>query len=334
MTKSKIRPLVWLGLLALLVLATCMIYLNLGSTDLGLQRVVLALFGQGEWTDNLIVLEMRLPRLVLSFILGVSLSISGTLLQGLSRNELASPSTVGVNAGAGLGIMIALVAVPVFSLKQPWLMPVAAVAGSLLMTMLVFALAYRHGGVLPSRLLLVGIALSYGASAAMLLLSLRMDFVTHNRVISWMSGSLASGDWKTLFWLAPSCLILSAIGYGFSTSLNAISLGDESASSLGVQVDRLRLMALTLATILTSSGAAVAGQISFLGLVAPHVARRLVGPDHRVLIPASAMSGALLLIWADGLGRHWFSPNEMPAGDLVGAFGSLYFLFLLVRTKG
>lgn len=317
-----------------LLVAICLVYLNMGSTELGYARVFNALLRQGDWTDNLIVWEMRMPRMVLSLLLGSSLAVSGVLLQGLSRNDLASPSTVGVNAGAGLGIMIALVMAPVFSLKQPWLMPVAAVGGALLLTLLVFSLAYRHGTVLPSRLLLVGIAISYGASAAMLLLSLRMDFVTHNRVVSWMSGSLSSGDWRTLLWLAPSCLCFSLLALSFARSLNVLALGDEVAANLGVPVQRKRFLALALATVLTSSSAAVAGQIGFLGLVAPHLARRLVGQDHRWLFPAAAISGAALLVLADGLGRHWFSPNEMPAGVLVGALGSLYFLFLLVRTRG
>lgn len=311
-----------------------LIGLNLGTTRLSLSQVISALMRQGDWTENLVVLEMRLPRLILSTLIGASLSVAGVLLQGLSRNELASPTTVGVNAGSGLGIMLALVLAPMTALRQPWMMPLASVGGALLITFLVFALSYRRGTVLPSRLLLVGIAVGFGSTAAMTLLSLRMDYVTHSRVISWMSGSISGGSWKSIYWLAPTCLILLTFAYTRARNLNVISLGETAAKNLGVSVERQRFTALVLATMLTSACAGVAGQIGFLGLAAPHLARRIVGQDHRVLFPAAALSGALLLVVADSLGRHLFSPVEIPAGVLVGVLGGAYFLYLLAKTNG
>ena len=331
---SRRAPLVLIGLMSLLLLVVGFVSLHLGSTPLSFSQVTNALLQRGTWTENLIVLDMRLPRLLVSGLIGASLSVSGVLLQGLSRNELASPSTVGVNAGSGIGMMLALVLIPMTALRQPWMMPVASVSGALLVTLLVFALAYRRGSVLPSRLLLVGIAMSYASSAAMLMLSLRMDFVTHSRVTSWMTGTISGADWKAIHWLAPCCLLLMAASYTRARSLNVLSLGDSTAKSLGVAVDRQRFLALTLATMMTSACAGVAGQIGFLGLAAPHLARRLVGHDHRVLLPAAALSGALLLVLADTLGRHLFAPFDIPAGVLVGILGGAYFLYLLAKTKG
>lgn len=331
---SKLHPIVLLGLMALALFAALMLGLNLGSTQLSFPQVANALLHRGDWTENLIVLEMRLPRLVLSCLIGASLSVAGVLLQGLSRNELASPTTVGVNAGSGLGIMLALVLAPMTALRQPWMMPLASVGGAMLITLLVFALAYRRGTVLPSRLLLVGIAVGYGSSAAMTLLSLRMDFVTHSRVVSWMSGSISGGTWTSIYWLAPTCVGLLIAAYSRARSLNVMALGETAAKSLGVGVERQQFAALTLATMMTSACAGVAGQIGFLGLAAPHLARRLVGQDHCVLFPAAALSGAFLLVLADSLGRHLFSPVEIPAGVLVGILGGAYFLYLLANTKG
>lgn len=331
---STLRPVILLFLMALALLIALLIGLNLGSTRLTPWQVISALLHQGDWTENLVVLEMRLPRLVLSCLIGASLSVAGVLLQGLSRNELASPTTVGVNAGSGLGIMLALVLAPMAALRQPWMMPLASVSGALLITLLVFALAYRRGTVLPSRLLLVGIAVGYGSSAAMTLLSLRMDFVTHSRVISWMSGSISGGTWNSIYWLAPVCAVLLIVAFSRARMLNVMALGETAAKNLGVGVERQRLAALTLATMMTSACAGVAGQIGFLGLAAPHLARRIVGQDHRVLFPAAALSGAFLLVVADSLGRHLFSPVEIPAGVLVGILGGAYFLYLLAKTKG
>lgn len=331
---SRLKPVVLLFFMTMALLIALLVGLNLGSTRLSLWQVINALMHQGDWTENLIVLEMRLPRLVLSCLIGASLSVAGVLLQGISRNELASPTTVGVNAGSGLGIMLALVLAPIAALRHPWMMPLASVGGAMLITLLVFTLAYRRRMVLPSRLLLVGIAVGFGSSAAMTLLSLRMDFVTHSRVISWMSGSISGGTWDSIYWLGPTSLVLLTTAYSRARILNVIGLGETAAKNLGVGVERERFVALTLATMMTSACAGVAGQIGFLGLAAPHLARRIVGQDHRVLLPAAALSGAILLVVADSLGRHLFSPVEIPAGVLVGVLGGAYFLYLIAKTKG
>ena len=241
---------------------------------------------------------------------------------------------MGVNAGSGLGMMFLLVMYPTAATTQPWLLPVGAVVGAAAITTLVFALAYRQGSVLPSRLLLVGIAVGFGAHAAMLLFSLRMSFVMYNYVVTWMSGTLAAGDWKSIQLLLPCCLLLIPAAFIRARVLNVFSLGDGVAASLGVTVERQRLLLLGMATLLTSACVAIGGHIGFLGLVSPHLARRLVGQNHSVLFPAAALCGAILLLAADSLGRHLFAPVEIPAGVLVGILGGIYFLYLLATTRG
>lgn len=334
MRATSLRPTVVLVILGGALAAAMIVSLQLGSTRLSTGQVLGALMGRGGWTENLIVVDMRLPRLLACVLAGAGLSTAGVLLQGLSRNDLASPGTVGVNAGAGLGMMLLLVANPTAAATRPWLLPLGAVCGAIASTAFVFAIAFRGGRVLPARLLLVGIAVGYGASAAMLLLAMRMDFVTYSYVTSWLSGSLAGCGWKEVRVLAPAMALLLPLAYGRARVLDAIGLGDGTAASLGANVERERLVSMTLATALTSVCVAFTGDIAFLGLAAPHLARRLVGWRHAAIFPAAVLCGAALLVIADGLGRQLFAPLEMPAGVLVGVLGGIYFLYLLARTRG
>jgi iron complex transport system permease protein len=320
--------------LVLLLFVTALVSLDLGSTQMSWSQVAATLVGQGYWIDNLVIFDLRLPRIVMSVLIGAGLAISGVVLQGITRNDLASPSTVGVNGGAGLGMMLLLVMVPTATTTMPMLLPLGAVVGALVITALVFALSYRQGIMLPSRLLLVGIAIGFGAEAAMLLLSLRMSFVTYSYVASWMAGTLAAADWKSIRVLLPCCLVLIPAACGRARVLNVFSLGDNLAASLGVAVERERMILLTIAAILTSSCVAIGGHVAFLGLVAPHLARRLVGQNHVILFPTAALCGAILLMAGDSLGRHLFAPVEIPAGVLVGILGGIYFLYLLATSRG
>jgi iron complex transport system permease protein len=320
--------------LVLLLITIALISLDLGSTRMSWSQVAATLVGHGYWIDNLVVFDLRLPRIVMSVLIGGGLAVSGVVLQGITRNDLASPSTVGVSGGAGLGMMLLLVIVPTATTTMPMLLPVGAVVGALLITALVFALSYQHGIILPSRLLLVGIAIGFGAEAAMLLFSLRMSFVTYSYVATWMAGTLAAADWKSIRLLLPCCVLLIPAACSRARVLNVFALGDSVARSLGVAVERERAYLLTVATVLTSACVAIGGHFAFLGLVAPHLARRLVGQNHLMLFPTAALCGAILLMAADSLGRHLFAPVEIPAGVLVGILGGIYFLYLLATTRG
>jgi iron complex transport system permease protein len=321
-------------LLALVLVVVAAVSLGLGSTRLSCSQIVAALAGQGEWSENLLILHLRLPRLVLSVLIGASLAVSGVILQGISRNDLASPDTVGVNAGSGLGMMCFLVWCPTAMATWPLLLPLVAMLGALATTALVFALAYQRGSVLPSRLLLVGIALGFGGQAAMLLFAMRMSFSMYSSVLAWMSGTLAASDWRSILFLLPWPAVLIPLALARARVLDILALGDEVAASLGVAVQRQRLLLVIGATVLTSVCVAIGGHIGFLGLAAPHLARRLVGPRHGVLIPAAALCGATLLLAADSLARHLLAPAEIPAGVVVGILGGSYFLYLLATTKG
>lgn len=319
--------------LSLLLATTFVVSLTLGVADLTWSQLPYLLFGGGNAGDQMVIFQIRMPRAAVAMLVGAGLAVAGTLLQGLSRNDLASPATVGVEAGSGLGLMLLIVAMPMVAARHPIFAPLASIVGALTIAALVFALAYREGSILPARLLLVGIAVGYGIQAAMLMLSLRMNFVTYNYVLNWMSGSLSSADWSSVRMLAIPLAVVAVLAYGRAQVLNVMALGDEAAASLGVAVHRERLAMIALAGLLTSFCAAIAGQIGFIGLVAPHLARKLVGGDYRAVIPISALCGALLLLLGDSLGRHFFRSVELPAGVFVGALGGGYFLYLLATTK-
>lgn len=334
MSHGRRHPILILWLLVLAVAIASAASVAFGSTRLSLGEVVHALLGSGDQWASLVLLEMRLPRLVLGLLMGMGISVSGAIMQGVTRNDLASPDTVGVNAGSGLGMMLVLVAYPTAAAVSPMLVPGVSILGALGTTALIFALAYRRGTVLPTRLLLVGVAVGFGAHAAMLLFSMRMSFVMYNSVLAWLSGTLAATNWTSILVLLPCCVVLIPLAMSRSRVLDLLSLGDGVAASLGVAVQRQRLLLLAMATMLTSVCVAIGGHIGFLGLAAPHLARRLVGINHAVLLPASALVGAALLLVADLLARNLFAPIEMPAGVFVAVLGGAYFLYLLATTKG
>jgi iron complex transport system permease protein len=332
MSRRRLDPRTVLVLLALTLVAAAAANVMLGSHRLSCGQVLATLAGRGDWSQNLLVLQVRLPRLTLGILIGACVAVSGVILQGISRNELASPDTLGINAGAGLGMMLLLTMVPTAAADWPLALPLVAMAGALATTALVFALAYRRGSVLPARLLLVGIALGFGGQAVMLLLSLRMSFAMYSYVLTWMSGTLGGADWRSILFLLPWPLVVVPWLWYRSRTLDALALGDGVAVGLGVAVERDRVMLTSAATVLTSVCVAIGGHIGFLGLAAPHLARRLVGRRHGPLLAAAAFVGAILLVVADGLARHLLAPVEIPAGVLVGVLGGAYFLYLLATT--
>jgi iron complex transport system permease protein len=326
---------IWLLLtLFVLLAATAVAVLVLGSTRLSASQVLSTLVGRGDELENMVILQMRLPRLVLGVLLGAGLAVSGAVMQAIARNDLASPDTLGVNAGSGLGMMFLLLIFPTAVARSPLLMPLGAMGGALGIVALVFGLAYRRGSVLPARLILVGIALGFAAHAAMFFLAFRMSFSTYTYALTWMSGNLSGNDWNTILFLLPWPVLLIPFLCSRARVLDVFSLGDYLAKGLGVAVERERLLLLTTAVLLASACTAIGGHIGFLGLVAPHIARRIAGRNHAVLIPAAALIGAILLLLADGLARHLFAPVEMPAGILASVLGGVYFLYLLATTKG
>ncbi|WP_407672373.1 FecCD family ABC transporter permease [Paenibacillus sinensis] len=318
----------------LLACAVILISLNTGSIRLSPGEVLRTLTGYGTADQRLILFEYRLPRILISALAGIGLGVAGAVLQGVSRNALADPGILGLNAGAAFGL-VAFVSF-FHSLKGlvSLMLPLFTFAGGTLVALLIVLLAYdRYRGLPPIRLILVGIAVEAGISAVTLYLSLKLDEDTYAFAARWLAGSIWGRDWFSVWALLPWIAVLVPLVYYHSRTLDLFTLGDETAAGLGSSAFRSRLLLLAAAVALSCASTSMAGGIGFIGLVSPHIARRLAGPQHRHFLPVAALTGLVVLVGADTIGRSLFQPNAIPAGVVVAAISGPYFLYLLLRTK-
>ncbi len=319
------------------ILASFFLSMNLGMFPMSPGEVVKTLFSEGTRQQELVLFQFRLPRIILALMVGAGLVVSGAILQGLSRNGLADPGVLGINAGAGLAVVAYIVINPKISNLNvgettAWILPLFALAGSFLAALLIYVFAWKKG-VTPTRLLLVGIAVGAGIGAVMTILTYRMQFFTLMMITIWQSGSIWGANWDFVLALLPWLVTLIPLAIYRSRFLNVLSLGDHVATGLGVAVEKTRLAMLATSAALAASCVALGGAIGFVGLVGPHLARRTVGPNHRVLVPASALFGGLLVLVADMIVRNIVAPVELPVGIVVSGLGAPYFLYLLTKAK-
>jgi iron complex transport system permease protein len=289
--------------------------------------------------DALVVTQIRLPRLFLGMMIGGALAMSGALMQGLFRNPLADPGLAGVSAGAGLGAALVIVLgdrLPegLAGLSAFALLPAAAFFGALAATSTLYIVATRDGRTSVATMLLAGVALAALASSFIGILAYVSDDRQLRDLTFWSMGSLGGASWAKVAVLAPITALMLAAGPFLSRGLNALALGEAEAFHLGVRLQRLKAAIVFLVAIAVGASVAAAGVISFVGIVAPHALRLVVGPDHRALLPLSVAAGAVLLAGADVLARTLVAPAEMPIGVLTAAIGAPFFLWLLTRGGG
>jgi iron complex transport system permease protein len=332
-------------LAAVLVAGLAAIALALALSCLvGAQRVSIARALAGEEPDRAILLGLRLPRAVLAAVVGCALAAAGTALQALLRNPLAEPFVLGVSGGAALGGTIVLLAatlaarlfVPlgdVLGAAPP--VAAGAIAGAAGATLLVFALGRVGGRLVPEAALLVGIVFNAFAAAVITLLKVLVAPEQAARLLYWLMGAIGYETGTTLVTGALCVGAAVAVLVLLSARLNLLALGDDEAAALGVNVGRARATVLLAASAATGAAVALSGMVGFVGLIVPHAARRVLGPDHRLLVPASALFGAAFLVIADALARLAFLPlgTEPPVGALTAFLGGPLFLWLLRRAE-
>lgn len=334
MRKRSSKAYTMLAILVAAIIVVFIISMNTGFIRLSPLDVLRTLFGQGTDKQELILFEFRLPRIVVSILVGAGLALSGAILQGLSRNALADPGILGINAGAGLAVVLFISFFPVKQAAPVYIMPMLAMLGAGIAAALIYVLAYKKGvGISPTRLILVGIAVAAGISAVMLVLTIKLNPQNYQFVAVWLAGSIWGTSWKFVGALLPWLLIIVPYVMYKAQSLNVLQLGDQLASGLGSAVERERLGLLVAAVALAGACVAVGGGIGFVGLIGPHLARQLVGPKNQFLLPASMLTGGLLLIVADTIARWILQPSEIPTGIVVAVIGAPYFLFLLAKSK-
>ena len=291
-----------------------------------------ALTGTQSGMIDTLVLQVRLPRVVLAALVGAALAGAGTIFQALFRNPLADPYILGISSGAGLGAVIALTLTAQATALRYGVVPLAAFAGALLTMVLVTRLASWRGRLDTASLLLAGVAVSYTLAA---LTSFVMVFAREQMaaVVFWMMGGLSGASWPYVMMIAPMFLVGAVASLMFTRELNLMLLGDERAGHLGVDVSRFKFVALAVASLLTAAAVAVAGLIGFVGLMVPHMVRLTLGPDHRTLLPASLFGGAIVLVLADLIARTVLAPVEIPVGIVTALIGGPFFLWLLVKGE-
>jgi iron complex transport system permease protein len=298
-----------------------------------LSNLGIAEIGAIKPSDEVIMMQSRLPRVLAASFIGLILAMSGSVMQGIFRNPLASPYLLGIASGASVGAAIVIV----FKLREifgPLALPISAFLGGAMAVSVIYVLSRsRDRKASSSTLILAGIAIGALFSA----MTSFLIFVSNEQmaeILFWIMGSTSRASWSSLLWLIPIALIGAAILTYFARDLNALSLGDEGAQHLGIRPERTKIIYLGITTLMTGAAVAIAGTIGFIGLITPHAMRLILGPDHRYLLPASAIAGAIFLVVVDLAARTWMEPLEIPVGILSAFIGAPFFLYLLLTRRG
>lgn len=325
--------------LTIVLLISCLVSVTFGAAPVPLEQVIgiltFKLSGIGHehhlWTvgQETIVWLIRMPRVLLGALAGAGLALIGCVLQAVTRNPLADPHLLGATSGATLGAV--MVVMHVGEILGMLTLPLAAFAGSLASLILVLWLSSRNGRLDSQRLLLSGVAVSFVMMAIANLLLFLGDHRASSSVLFWMLGGLGLARWELL--TVPLVTVLAGwiLLQGLGRALNALMAGDQTAVSLGLQVRNVRLLVFLIASLMTGVLVALCGSIGFVGLMVPHIARRLVGSEHRRLLPVATLLGALLMIWVDVVSRTLIAPEDLPIGISTALLGGLFFIFMMRR---
>ena len=335
MKKNKFK--ITLTILLILLVISFAVTLCWGTYKVSVLDVIKTLLGNGTRLQNTAILSIRLPRLLVGVFVAIALSTAGAILQTITKNDLADTGIIGINAGAAVAAVIFITfqtgnyyaELGQFSI---FVLPLMAIIGAAVSSFIIYMLSSRNG-IRPKRLLLIGIGLNAGLNAFITFFTFRGGVGDYNRVLVWTSGSLWGSGWsyaKVIIPIVTLMFILVLLNY---KKLDVLSLSDELAISPGLNIDRERKKFLSFAVILAGTATAFAGNIGFLGLISPHIARKLVGPYHKKFIVISAIISVIIVLLADAVSRNLFSPIEIPVGITVSIFGVPYFIYLMMKEK-
>ncbi len=315
-----------------LILATAIISVGAGYSSMGYDRIAAALIGQGTFKENFVLFSIRMPRILITVLAGMALALSGAILQSITRNDLADPGIIGINSGAGAAIAVFFLFVPVEAGSFVYLLPLVAFGGALLTAILIYLFSYqRETGLQPIRLILTGIGFSMALSGVMIVLISSAEREKVDFIANWLAGNIWGTDWPFILALLPWLLVLIPFVLYKANRLNMLGLSEPVAVGLGVSVEKERITMLLAAVALAASAVSVTGGIAFIGLMAPHIAKALVGPRHQLFLPLAILTGGWLLLLADTIGRNLLEPSGIPAGVMAALIGAPYFIYLLMK---
>lgn len=299
-----------------------------GSMDISIKEIFNILKNsQNLDSQGLVIWNVRIPRTIIGVLVGINLAISGAILQGVMRNPLADPGIIGISSGAGLTGIIILILFP----EYQYLVPPVAFIGAMIAATMIYVLAWKNG-IQPMRVVLAGVAVSAvlgaGISALMVFFSERV-----HGAIMFMNGGLSAKSWPQVYMILPYTIVGVIIAFFMAERLNILSLGDDAARGIGLNVELVRFELVALAAMLAASAVSVVGLLAFVGLIIPHTVRLILGSNHKYLIPGSAFLGAAVVVFCDTLGRTVFAPVEIPVGIIMALLGAPFFLYLLKKQR-
>ncbi|TYR81434.1 iron ABC transporter permease [Priestia megaterium] len=327
-TKQRI---ILLTLLALIIM-TIVIGMGMGYASLSYNRLLPTILGQGTFKEEFVLFSIRLPRIAITLLAGMALALSGAILQGITRNDLAEPGIIGIHSGAGVAIATFFLFFPIEAGSFVYMLPFVGFVGALLTACLIYVFSYRkNGGLQPVRLVLTGIGFSMALSGMMIVLISSAERQKVDFIAKWLAGSIWGTDWPFVLALLPWLIVLIPYTLYKANRLNLLGLSEPVAIGVGVSVEKERIMLLLAAVALAASAVSVTGGIAFIGLMAPHIAKGLVGPRNQLFIPVAILLGGWLLLVADTIGRNIVQPDGIPAGIIVALIGAPYFMYLLFK---
>lgn len=340
MSKSSARRRFIMTLVLGIVLSVVTMYMSLSSGLFNLthSEVIQTLLKIDQHSDHyLVIYEFRLPRIVIGALVGCALGIAGAVLQGITKNHLADPGILGIQAAVGVAVVTYMFIIS-GNIEQIDGISIISMSlwgwvGGLLATLLLFLFARNRGTLDPKRLILVGIALNAGFGALTLFISLKMNPQDFEMATVWLSGSIYSASWQQVYSMIPWFIIIVPLLIWKAPILNVLQLGEVSMTGIGLNKNRSRLFLVLCTVGLISASVIVSGSISFVGLIAPHISRRLVGIHYQYTLPISGVVGMLLVVLGDWIGRTIFAPAELAVGIVISIIGVPYFIYLLIRSK-
>lgn len=304
----------------------------MGYSSVSYDRLFPTLLGQGTFKEEFILFSVRLPRIFITLLAGMALALSGAILQGITRNDLADPGIIGINSGAGVAVSVFFLFFPIDASSFAYLLPLVAFIGALLTAFFIYLFSYnRHVGLQPVRLVLVGVGFSMALSGAMIVLISSAERAKVDFIAKWLAGTIWGTDWPFIWAILPWLLILIPFTLYKAHRLNLLSLSEPVAIGVGVSIEKERVVLLLTAVALAASAVSVTGGIAFIGLMGPHIAKALVGPRNQLFLPVAILLGGWLLLIADTIGRTIVQPDGIPAGIMVALIGAPYFIYLLFK---
>jgi iron complex transport system permease protein len=321
-----------LSVLLILIFITIAVGLAVGPSSLSFSRLFPVIFGQGTFSEEFILFSIRLPRIIITFLAGMALALSGSILQGITRNDLADPGIIGINSGAGVAISIFFLFFPIQVNSFVYILPLVAFIGALITACLIYFFSYkRDKGLQPVKLALIGVGFSMALSGLMIIIISSAEREKVDFIAKWLAGDIWGSDWPFIWAILPWLIILIPFTLYKANRLNLLGLSEPIAIGVGVSIEKERIVLLLTAVALAAAAVSITGGIAFIGLMAPHIAKALIGPRNQLFIPIAILIGGWLLLFADFLGRNLVNFASIPAGIMVALIGAPYFMYLLLK---